>query len=281
MVRALEEKVSQSRPSAAVVWQSCRESSGRWGSLQPGQVRFVVASALNRSTQVRLLRGLLLATSLLVLFALLTVAATGPLSSLDVALNSPRRLGQWRDELRAIDRIGQRAVCLPLLGIVAAVIALRVRAWRPITVAALGVVGLNVFMLVLKFTLGRGLPRLRDPAFFNGGDIYPSGHTGNVVLVYGLIAYLLIHYGSVRMRVAPWVVVGVLSVIMVATSLTLRWHWFTDLLGGLLIGGSVLVLTCTIDAIIPWRPIRGPSRPAHAAGATGGSTSTRVPSVRR
>jgi undecaprenyl-diphosphatase len=262
VVRALKEKVSQSRPSAAVVWQSCRESSGRWGSLQPGQVRFVVASALNRSTQVRLLRGLLLATSLLVLFALLTVAATGPLSSLDVALNSPRRLGQWRDELRAIDRIGQRAVCLPLLGIVAAVIALRVRAWRPITVAALGVVGLNVFMLVLKFTLGRGLPRLRDPAFFNGGDIYPSGHT-------------------VRMRVAPWVVVGVLSVIMVATSLTLRWHWFTDLLGGLLIGGSVLVLTCTIDAIIPWRPIRGPSRPAHAAGATGGSTSTRVPSVRR
>jgi len=258
-----------------------RTLSGRSGSLQPGQVRFV-PSAVNRNAQVRLLRGLLLSTALLVLFAVLTVAATGPLSSLDVALNAPRRLGQWHDELRAIDRIGQRAVCLPLLGAVAVVIALRVRAWRPITVAVLGVVGLNVFMLVLKFTLGRGLPRLRDPSFFNGGEIYPSGHTGNIVLVYGLIAYLLIRYGSVRMRVAPWVVVGVLSIIMVATSLALRWHWFTDLLGGLLIGGAVLALTCTIDAMIPWRVERGPSRaPAHAAEPRGGSASTRVPSIRR
>jgi undecaprenyl-diphosphatase len=240
-----------------------------------------VPSAPNRSAQVRLVRGLLFSTALLTAFAVLTVAATGPLTSLDVALNGPRQLGQWKDELRAVDRIGQRAVCLPLLGIVAAVLALRARDWRPVTVAAIGVFGLNLLMLILKITLGRGLPRLRDPAFFAGGEIYPSGHTGNVVLVYGLIAYLLIRYGRVRMRVTPWAVVGVLSIVMTATSLALRWHWFTDLIGGLLIGGAVLTLTCTVDRTIPWQPKRRSSRAARQAAASSSPASPRESFVRR
>jgi undecaprenyl-diphosphatase len=243
-------------------------------------MRSDVHSAPSRSSQFRPLRGLLISALLLLAFAALTIAAIGPLSALDVALNGPRRLAPWRDELRAIDRIGQRAVCLPLLAVVAVAVAVRTRRLRPITVAAVGVVSLNLTMLLLKFGLGRGLPKLKDPAFFNGGDIYPSGHAGNVVLVYGLIVYLLIRYGSMRMRIRPWFVVAALSAIMVGTSLALRWHWFTDLIGGLLIGAAVLLMTCTVDRMIP---SGSPSRPARRAEAPDGpaAAADRVPAQRR
>jgi len=42
-----------------------------------------------------------------------------------------------------------------------------------------------------------------------------------------------------------------LSINMVLTSLTLDWHWFADLIAGLLVGGTVLQLTATIDAALP------------------------------
>ena len=234
-------------------------------------------SALSRSSQLRPVHGLLVGATLILVFALFTLAAIGPLEGLDVALNRPRHLAPWRDELRATDRIGQRAVGLPLLGIVVAIVALRARRLRPVTVAVLGVLSLNLVTLILKFTLGRGSPRLGDPDFFSGGEIYPSGHTGNVVVVYGLIVYVLIRYGAMRMRWRPWLVVAVLSAVMVGTSLALRWHWFTDLIGGLLIGAAVLVLTCTVDAMIPVHtdggrpgPRPGPldSKPARSARVT-------------
>jgi hypothetical protein len=38
---------------------------------------------------------------------------------------------------------------------------------------------------------------------------------------------------------------------MVVTSLTLNWHWFADLIAGLLIGGVVLQLTAAVDTAVP------------------------------
>ena len=55
---------------------------------------------------------------------------------------------------------------------------------------------LNLAVLVLKLALGRGQAGT-DPAFFVGGMAYPSGHTANIVLVYGLVAYLLSRYRGV------------------------------------------------------------------------------------
>jgi undecaprenyl-diphosphatase len=209
----------------------------------------------------------LLAVVLLGLFAVFTVVTIGPLGRVDVALNGPRYLAPWRDELMAIDRIGQRAVCLPLLAILTAVVAYRVRDWRPVTVAALAVVGLNLLVLILKLSLGREGPRLEDPAFFNGGDMYPSGHTANVVLVYGLMGFLLLRYGVASRRLRGWLVAAVvaLSIVMTATSLALRWHWFTDLVSGLFVGAAVLALTAAFDTAIPWQPNRQPAPSAVGA----------------
>jgi len=82
---------------------------------------------------------------------------------------------------------------------------------------------------------------------------YPSGHTSNIVLVYGLVVYVLGRYRSVgrTTRRVMWSVVMLLSVTMVVTSLTLTWHWFADLIAGLIIGAVVLQLTAAIDTAVP------------------------------
>lgn len=160
--------------------------------------------------------------------------------------------------LHGVDRIGQRAVCLPLLGLVVAVISWRHRTLRPVVLAAVAVFGINLIVLVCKVWLARGAPLEGDPNFFVGDGMYPSGHTANIIVVYGLCAYLIIHYGraNMRMRRVLRIAVVILCVIMFFTSLVLRWHWFTDLVAGYLIGGAVFVATVAIDAAVPFRSHR-------------------------
>ncbi len=66
--------------------------------------------------------------------------------------------------------------------------------------AGVAVFMLNAIVAVLKIGLGRGEPGTGNPDFFVGGMAYPSGHTSNIVLVYGLMPYLLGTYAEVSPR---------------------------------------------------------------------------------
>ncbi len=127
---------------------------------------------------------------------------------------------------------------------------------------------LNLVVLVLKVGLGRGQPAPADPSFFIGGMAYPSGHTANIVLVYGLVVYLLgRYYGLSRAEYfALWSAVAALSVLMVVVSLTLNWHWFADLIAGLIVGGAVLEMTVAADAAMPRTAFDDGLRPGLARG---------------
>lgn len=197
--------------------------------------------------------GFALAGFLALVFVAFTLLAMGPLAKFDAYFNLDPAPESWRPMLRTLDRIGQRAVCLPLLAVVTYLMCRRHASWRPGVLAAASVFALNMVVLVLKVGLGRGTPHAADPSFFSGGMAYPSGHSANVLLVYGLIAYLLIRYGEPgrRLRLLLWCLVPVLSVVMVYTSLTLNWHWMSDLLAGLLVGAVVLQTTATVDHLVP------------------------------
>lgn len=224
-----------------------------------------VATAITKPTRLgRLGRGLCGSGLLLVAFAVLTVLVAGPLRSLDVALNFQRDLSEVRPVLVTVDRIGQRAVCLPVLGLVAWLASRRASTWRPVLVAVVSVFVVNVVVAIFKFGLERGAPMLGEPGFLEGGVMYPSGHTANVVLVYGLAAYLWWQYAAASRRtrhVTAGIVVA-LTVIMVCTSLALRWHWFTDLIAGVLVGAAVLRAVTSIDRAVPLRP-----QPKHVAAS--------------
>jgi membrane-associated phospholipid phosphatase len=204
----------------------------------------------------------------------LLVVYWGPFIRLDDALNRNFHVQALWPVLSRVDRIGQasplnwspeRAFLLPLLGVVAVLTGWRRRSWRPLGLAILAVSLENVLVMIPKFTLDRGRP-LSGHSFFSKGDLYPSGHTANMVAYYGLCYYLITHYSGVSARTKRWllnVVVG-LSVIMFATSLLMRWHWFSDLVGGLMVGGIVLSLTIGIDALLPSKLDQAAESPAPA-----------------
>ncbi len=197
--------------------------------------------------------GFALAGFLGLVFVAFTFLAMGPLVRYDAYLNLAPPPPAWVPFLHVLDRVGQRAIALPILGVVLYVIYRRNRSWRPVVLAACSVFTLNLVVLILKVGLGRASPGTADPSFFMGGMAYPSGHSSNIVLMYGLIAYLVGTYANPKRRtqVVLWGLVALLAVTMVATSLTLNWHWFADLVAGLLIGGIILELTATVDRLVP------------------------------
>lgn len=181
----------------------------------------------------------------------------GPFIRLDHFLDRNYHVRSLFPVLTKVDRIGQRAVCLPILAVVVVVTGWRHRSWRPAMLAGIAVFSVNLLVLIAKVAMTRGRP-VSGRGFFSGGDMYPSGHTANILLVYGLCFHLIAHYGDISARakrVLLWAVC-VFSVVMFSTSLTLRWHWFSDLIGGFMIGGAVLALTVGIDAAMPFRSHR-------------------------
>lgn len=197
--------------------------------------------------------GFALAGFLTLVFVAFTLLAMGPLVRYDAYLNLAPPPPGWVPVLHLLDRVGQRAVALPILGVAVYLVYRRTRSWRPVVVAGSSVFVLNLVVLVLKVGLGRSWPVTADPSFFSGGMAYPSGHAANIVLVYGLAVYLLSRYTRVsrRAQAVMWGAVALLAVTMVGTSMTLNWHWFADLVAGLIVGGIVLELTATVDRLVP------------------------------
>jgi undecaprenyl-diphosphatase len=197
--------------------------------------------------------GFALAGFLALVFVAFTLLAMGPFVRYDAYFNLDPPPPGWVPFLHVLDRIGQRAVALPILAAAVFFVYRRTRSWRPVVVAGVAVFVLNLVVLVLKVGLGRGWPVTADPSFFSGGMSYPSGHSSNIVLVYGLAAYPLSHYAHVRRRtqILMWGTVVLLALTMVGTSMTLNWHWFADLVAGLIVGGIVLELTATLDRLVP------------------------------
>jgi membrane-associated phospholipid phosphatase len=82
---------------------------------------------------------------------------------------------------------------------------------------------------------------------------YPSGHAANALLTWGLLAYLIFRYTHkepfVGMRL-DWLV-ALITLAVCTVSLIRDTHWFSDLLGGTLLGGSLLVFVIAVDRAIP------------------------------
>jgi membrane-associated phospholipid phosphatase len=206
--------------------------------------------------------GFALAGFLVLVLVAFTLLAMGPLMRYDAYFNLAPPPAEWVPFLQVLDRIGQRAVALPVLGAVLLWIYRRRPCLRPAALAAVSVFALNLVVFVLKLALGRATPTTADPSFFAGGMAYPSGHAANIVLVYGLAVYLLSRYSRITLatRAVLWTLVALLAVTMVVTSLTLNWHWFADLVAGLLVGGVVLEVTVSVDRWVPARVLASGGR---------------------
>lgn len=155
--------------------------------------------------------------------------------------------------LLAIDDLGLRGFTATVLLIAAALIGWRFRSWRPFNLSLLSLLLLNGVVGVAKLTFHRVKPRLAHDLFATSGMSYPSGHAANALLTWGLLAYLIFRYTHkepfVGMRL-DWLV-ALITLAVCTVSLIRDTHWFSDLLGGILLGGSLLVFVIAVDRAIP------------------------------
>ncbi|WP_242677149.1 phosphatase PAP2 family protein [Streptomonospora litoralis] len=187
---------------------------------------------------------------------IMTVLSAGPLHPIDNLINNaPRPL--W-DQIRVPmilwpDTVASRFVALPVLGVTALQLAYWHRSWRPIILGAVGVLGMMCLVASMKLIIARSHPRTGDPAFFADGVSFPSGHGANAILIYGLVLFLIVRYRAARphiVRRLGYCIVGI-AVLQSVVSVYLHFHWFTDLLTGMVAGGLALVLTIRLDRLIP------------------------------
>ncbi len=212
--------------------------------------------AQNRRRQMdRALRWSLL---LFVGFLVVTqqVLTNGPLVAYDKEINSqpkPRFEGLAGFILRRLDDLGLRSLTATVLLIAASFIAYKFKTWRPLNLAMISLLSLNVVVGSFKIVLGRTKPRDGFDLLHAGGMSYPSGHASNAVLSWGILAYLIYRYAKVDRYQGRLASAGVvlISLTVCVVSLIRHTHWFSDLLGGLFVGSALLVAVIAIDRYVP------------------------------
>ena len=184
------------------------------------------------------------------------VLTNGPLVAYDKEINSqpkPQFEGLAGFILRRLDDLGLRGLTATVLLIVASFIAYKFKTWRPLNLAMISLLSLNLVVGTFKIVLGRTKPRDGFDLLHAGGMSYPSGHASNAVLSWGILAYLIYRYAKVdryQGRLASAGVVAI-SLTVCVVSLIRHTHWFTDLLGGLFVGSALLVAVIAIDRYVP------------------------------
>jgi len=190
------------------------------------------------------------------LFVTQQVYSYGPLVAYDKKINSqpkPQFEGIAGFLLRRLDDLGLRWLTATVLLLAAAFIAYRFKTWRPLNLAFLSLISLNVVVGAVKILLGRTKPRDGFDLMHAGGMSYPSGHASNAVLSWGILAYLIYRYAKVDKYQGRLASAGVAAISMTICTVSLirHTHWFSDLLGGLFVGSALLVTVIAIDRYVP------------------------------
>jgi membrane-associated phospholipid phosphatase len=208
--------------------------------------------------KAQMFRALRWSSLLFVGFLVVTqqVMSYGPLVNFDNHVNRthrPRFDGFSGFLLRRLDDLGLRWLTATVLLLAAAFIAYKFKTWRPLNLALLSLLALNGVVGVFKIFLGRTKPRDGFDLLHAGGMSYPSGHASNAVLSWGILAYLIYRYARVDRFQGRLASAGVvlISLTICVVSLIRHTHWFTDLLGGLFIGSSLLVAVIAADRYVP------------------------------
>ena len=195
-------------------------------------------------------RAIAVALTVALAYVIVDIFVEGPLTQLDIRVND------WNGQTaipaldaaaKWYDKMGQRSVLVPILLAVAGYFAKKNRTWRPVVLAAMSFLVLNVVVGAMKVLIGRSQTETGDPSVLQGDIIFPSGHSSNMVLTGGVIVYLMLRYARnppVRRVAVLW---SLLTTLTILTSIYIGSHWVTDLVGGALVGGLLLQSVVLFD----------------------------------
>jgi membrane-associated phospholipid phosphatase len=155
----------------------------------------------------------------------------------------------------------------------------RRRTTEPVVLLVTSLVLLNVSVGIVKYAIRRAGPRYPANdvhALWGGGNLYPSGHVANTVVLYGLLAWI----AAPRFR--SWLIAAAvfLSGTIGFGTIYLRTHWFSDVVAGWIAGALVLVALPTFmptaqrwadrlwaRVLVRWNRRQGRPTPSTADGA--------------
>ena len=156
---------------------------------------------------------------------------------------------------------------------------MRRRDLRPLITFVVVTLVLNVTIGVVKLAVGRLGPLQLGRAagdigasrVFDDGTIFPSGHTANAVVIWGLMALLAVRHRGIWAGVAAFLGITVgLSTIYLGT------HWVSDVVAGWAAGGLVLLAVPRLMPIVDWieRRVHGSSPQMAASRVAAGWSGT-------
>ena len=144
-----------------------------------------------------------------------------------------------------ITDLGRETVAVPVLAVVAVVLAVRRHTLRPLLVAATGVVLLLVTVIPAKIIIGRPGPGTTVLAAGSWG-YFPSGHTSTACVCYSIAVFLLIagwrgwaRRAALAGLAAVWLLVG-------AALVWCDYHWASDVLAGWALSGLIVWLALRV-----------------------------------
>ncbi|MET7571765.1 phosphatase PAP2 family protein [Streptomyces sp. NPDC005492] len=219
--------------------------------------------AADRRFGIHLLASVTVAACAAIPFGLLLVLIEGhwqPLRRLDAG--AARQLNEtalehpaWTDTLRFLsdyvwDPLTLRTIVALLTVWLLFRRAWRLAAWSAVTATAGGLIG-----LLVKTVVERARPSLEDPVAHAPGFSFPSGHAMTATTSFAILLLVLLPMVPRALRTPCWCV-AVVSVLGVGfTRIALGVHWFSDVVGGWLLGLAVVALTTW--AFEAWRTDAG------------------------
>jgi membrane-associated phospholipid phosphatase len=193
--------------------------------------------------------GLLLSVLLVVLFGTLGRAVDhgGAITRLDLRIGERLRDHReaepgWRGLFVAITEMGSATV-LTTLGVGMALWLLLRHRQILALVWAVAQGGGALLNVLFKEWFARGRPLFHAAEINENSYSFPSGHAMGALVAYGLVAYYLVL--TLRSRLARAVAVTVLALLVLAVGFSrvyLGAHWFSDVVGGFVVGAAWLAV---------------------------------------
>lgn len=176
----------------------------------------------------------------------------------------------WTDVLATLTKMGnvsqtQRLGVVLAVGLAVWLWRRGQRWWMPI----LAIPATWVVSRVCQFGMAAIVDRDRDAISLLGTNVgaFPSGGVMRIISVTGMAVFLASSYGhwTRRARIMGFAVVALLGLAEAYFRLRLNQHWFTDVIGGLIVGWLFLAAAiATVRALDPSPRASAPSQPSLA-----------------
>ncbi|MFD2079655.1 undecaprenyl-diphosphatase [Actinopolymorpha cephalotaxi] len=230
------ERIRESRPATWVM------------SRFPGQVDWVVARLdASATTGLALTVSVVVAVGSTWAFLGITqdVLAHEEFATIDPTVHTwvlHHRVAWLNDVLRVVTWLGSNTFLLPGLAIAAIVLVRQRRSWGPVVAIVASYGSALLVHAVVREWVHRARPPSADWLSGAGGWSYPSGHTIQATVAWGIVAILALSGVSARTRPVVASAAAGVVLLVAASRIYLGVHWPTDVLASLALGVGLLSL---------------------------------------